>query len=75
MQRFKRNEGEVINMGLEDYIDMNVDYMDMSTMYLYHIQDYNQAKKFGLPTQGIRVTLNGNIIGYYDPERKVLVKN
>lgn len=57
-------------MSLDDYIDLNVDYMDMNTGYLYHIQDYNQAKKFGLPTNGIRVTLDGNIIGYYDPQNK-----
>ena len=44
---------------------MSADYMDMNTGYIYKIQEYNQAMKFGLPTPGIRVTdSDGNTIGY-----------
>ena len=41
----------------------NADYYDMHTGYVYHISDYTRAKKFGLPTEGIRVSYNGQLIG------------
>lgn len=62
-------------MGLQDYIDLNVDYMDMSTMYLYKIQNYNHAKKLGLPTIGIEVTLDNVTIGWYNPDTKEFIKH
>jgi len=45
--------------------EYDADYMDMHTGYIYHVQEYNRAKKFGLPTIGIRVSDDeGNNIGY-----------
>ena len=41
----------------------NCDYYDFHTGYTYHVQEYNRAKKFGLPTSGIRVTLDNRNIG------------
>ena len=59
-------------MTLQDCIDLNVDFNDMNTGYLFHIQDYNRSKRFGLPVNGIRVTIIGTteIVGYYDPITK-----
>ena len=43
---------------------MDVDYLDHNTGYIYQIQDYNKAKKLGLPTEGIHVyDTSGNYIG------------
>ena len=44
--------------------EMDADYYEMSTGRIYHIQEYNRAKKFGLPSQGIRVSVDGHTIGY-----------
>lgn len=45
-------------------IDYNADYYDHHTGYIYKIQDYGRALKFGLPTPGIMVSdSNGNLIG------------
>ena len=42
----------------------NADYMDHHTGYIYCVIEYNRAKKFGLPTEGIRVKdHNGKLIG------------
>ena len=42
----------------------NADYYDPNTGYIYHVQEYNRTKKFGLPTNGIRVSdMEGNDIG------------
>lgn len=44
--------------------EMDADYMDMNTGYIYKIQDYNRAKRMGLPTPGIAVyDSDGNFIG------------
>ena len=43
---------------------MDADYYDIHTGYTYLIQEYNRAKRFGLPTLGIRVLgPDGKIIG------------
>ena len=42
----------------------NADYMDMYTGIIYHIQDYNHAKRMGIPNLGIRVSQDGNTLGY-----------
>lgn len=42
---------------------MDADYYDFHTGYIYGIQEYNRAKKFGLPTPGIKVYDNGVCIG------------
>ena len=52
--------------------EFDADYYEMRTGYTYHIQEYNRAKRFGLPTIGIRVTdYEGNEVGYCrEPETK-----
>jgi len=48
-----------------EYADeCNADYFHIQTGYIYHIQEYNRARKFGLPTPGIRVSQDGVTIGY-----------
>ena len=43
---------------------MDADYYDFHTGNTYLIQEYNRAKRLGLPTLGIRVVdPEGNIIG------------
>ena len=50
--------------------EYNADYYEMSTGNTYHVQEYNRAKKFGLPlpVPGIRVSRDGVDIGYV-PEK------
>ena len=44
--------------------EFDADYLDANTGYIYRIQDYNRAKKLGLPAIGISVyDLDGNFIG------------
>ena len=44
--------------------EFDADYLDANTGYIYRIQDYNRAKKLGLPVIGISVyDLDGNFIG------------
>jgi hypothetical protein len=48
-------------------INYRSDYMDMNTGYIYCIQEYGRAIKFGLPQllPGIRVIdSQGNVLGY-----------
>ena len=42
----------------------NADYYDICTGYIYHIMEYNNAIRLGLPTYGIRVSYDGKTIGY-----------
>ena len=45
-------------------INYAADYMDMHTMYTYHIQDYGNCLKNNIQTDGILVTdCGGNIVG------------
>ena len=57
-------------MDFNDYIELDVDYYDMERGYLFHIQDYNYQNKNGLPNKGIKVTVDGDLVGYYDPNTK-----
>ena len=53
--------------------EFNADYHDFRTGKIYHVQEYNNAKKNGLPppVPGIRVTQDGKEVGYVpDPELK-----
>ena len=45
-------------------IDYAADYYDYHTGFIYGIQAYGRALKFGLPTPGIGVYENGVLIGY-----------
>ena len=48
---------------------MNADYYDFHTGYIYHVQEYNRSKSFGFPVKKIRVSLDGETIGYVsEPE-------
>lgn len=44
---------------------MDADYYDFSTGHIYLIQEYNKAKRLGLPTEGIKVvdSLTKQVIG------------
>ena len=45
--------------------EYNADYYDQHTGYIYHVQNYNNQIKMGLPTPGIEVfDTDGNFIGY-----------
>ena len=62
-------------MGLKDCFELKVDFMDMNTMNVYHIQEYFQSKadleKQGISTEDLKVTVtcNGELIGYWDPNK------
>ena len=46
-------------------IDYGADYLDQHTGYIYHIQEYGRKLKlFGMNSEGIRVSYNGETIGY-----------
>ena len=53
-------------MNIYDYAkEFNADYYDPHTGYIYKIQNYNNCKKLGIPTEGIEVVdIKGNHIGY-----------
>ena len=56
---------KINGMDIFDYAkQFNADYMDMYTGTIYHIQDYNNAKRMGMPNLGIRVSQDGNTLGY-----------
>ena len=57
-------------MSFHDCLELDVDYMDMNNGYIYHIQEYNKARKLNLMTLGIRVTVDRQLVGYYDPIKK-----
>lgn len=46
--------------------EMDADYYDPSTGYIYKIEAYNRAIRFGLPTMGINIvdSNSGELIGY-----------
>lgn len=54
----------------------NADYYDWHTGRIYHIQEYTNAKRLGVPTpceveagyEGLRVSENGQLIGYIRKE-------
>lgn len=50
--------------------DYAADYYDYTSGRIYHIQDYGKALKNGLPTPGIAVSENGQIIGYAQEKNK-----
>ena len=43
--------------------ECDADYYDFSTGNIYLIQEYNRAKRLGLPTPGIRVRMPDGTIG------------
>lgn len=46
--------------------EYNADYYDITSGKIYHVQEYNEAKKNGLPlpVPGIKVTQDGVYAGY-----------
>lgn len=46
--------------------EYDADYYDNTSGITYHVQEYNNAKKLGLPlpTNGIRCSKDGKDIGY-----------
>lgn len=70
-EREEKNNEEDRNMSSNKGFDIykyadefDADYYEMGTGRIYHVQDYNRARKYGLPTNGIAVTENGVLIGY-----------
>lgn len=62
----KEESGEVDNSGFDiyEYAKLyDADYYDMFTDYTYLIQEYNRAIRLGLPTPGIRIVCDGEVIG------------
>lgn len=50
----------------------DADYYDPNTGYVFRVQNYNQAKRFGLPNLGIEVVdLDGRPIGWVREEDNV----
>lgn len=40
------------------------DYYDKNTNMMYHIEEYNEQIKNGIQPKGIRVSVNGETVGY-----------
>lgn len=55
-------------MTLKESLELGVDFMDLNEGVIFRIQDYVRAKRFGFPTQGIRVvdSMSGEIVGYVE---------
>ena len=52
--------------------EYDADYYEMQTGNIYHVQEYNRAKRLGLPTpvDGIRVSRDGETIGVVREHKK-----
>ena len=52
-------------MNIFDYAkDFDADYYEQRTGYIYKVQAYNKALKFGLPVEGIEIyDMDGNYVG------------
>lgn len=52
----------------------NADYFDHHTGYIYHVADYMRAKNSGLPTEGILVSYNGELIGIVRESNNLILR-
>lgn len=51
--------------------EFNADYYDPNTGNIFKVQNYNNCKKLGIPTDGIEVVnLEGKTIGYVSENKK-----
>lgn len=57
-------------MGFKECLELGVDYLEMNTGRTFLIREYVTAKKFGLPTQGVRIIdFDGHTIGFVDIDK------
>ena len=52
-------------MGFKECLALGVDYMEMSSGYIFKIAEHERALKLGLPVNGIKVIepIDGTIVG------------
>ena len=52
-------------LGFKECLEIGVDFMDMSSGYIFKIAEHERALKFGLPVNGIRVIepIDGSVVG------------
>lgn len=52
-------------MRFKECLELGVDYMEMSSGYIFKIAEHERALKLGLPVNGIRVIepIDGTVIG------------
>lgn len=52
-------------MGFKECLALGVDYMEMSSGYIFKIADHERALKLGLPVNGIKVIepIDGTVVG------------
>lgn len=57
-------------MGFKECLELGVDYMEMSTGYIFKIAEHERALKLGLPVNGIRVIepMDGSIVGIVEED-------
>ena len=52
-------------MGFKECLELGVDYMELSSGYIFKIAEHERALKLGLPVNGIRVIepIDGSVVG------------
>lgn len=52
-------------MGFKECLALGVDYMEMSSGYIFKIAEHERALKLGLPVNGIKVIepIDGTVVG------------
>ena len=57
-------------MGFKECLELEVDFMDMSSGYIFKISEHERALKLGLPVNGIRVIepIDGSVVGVVEED-------
>lgn len=52
-------------MGFKECLELGVDFMEISSGYIFRISEHEQALRLGLPVNGIRVVdpIDGTVVG------------
>ena len=52
-------------LGFKECLEIGVDFMDMSSGYIFKIAEHERVLKLGLPVNGIKVVepMDGSVVG------------
>ena len=57
-------------MGFKECLELGVDYMEMSSGYIFKIAEHERDLKLGLPVNGIKVVehMDGSVVGIVEED-------
>ena len=57
-------------MGFKECLELGVDYMEISSGYIFKIAEHERALKLGLPVNGIKVVepMDGSVVGIVEED-------